>query len=275
MAFKRKSNKVIYQDNIITKFLIKSPKYGDFEVVIDTEDYDKVREYKWCIQFYKSKIHHIKYSKERNTILLSYLITNAHNIGYKNNNKLDNRKENFFDIEKKINKIVYQDNLITKFLIESLTYGNHEIIIDTEYYYKIKDYVWHIGFNKKEKRYSNIVASIYRKGKTSTIRLHQLIMNDKMIDHINGNIFDNRKENLRKCTSAENGKNRGKSRNNKSNYKGVSWHKALNKWRAFIFLDYKQIHLGYFDDIIEAAKAYNEAAIKYHGEFARLNVIKE
>lgn len=54
-------------------------------------------------------------------------------------------------------------------------------------------------------------------------------------------------------------------------YKGVSWKKDICKWTAKIGVDYKSIYLGCFENEIEAAKAYDEAAMKYHGEFACLN----
>lgn len=97
-----------------------------------------------------------------------------------------------------------------------------------------------------------------------------------IIDHKNGNTLDNRRENLRICTYSENNRNRKQiSSNNKSGYKGVSWDKQKNKWRTCLNINKKQKHIGFFNDIIEAAKAYNEAAIKYFGEFAKLNKIKE
>ena len=56
-----------------------------------------------------------------------------------------------------------------------------------------------------------------------------------------------------------------------SKYKGVHWHKNHRKWLARITFEKNTIHLGYFRNEIEAAKAYDEAAKKYHGEFASLN----
>ena len=89
-------------------------------------------------------------------------------------------------------------------------------------------------------------------------------------DHINKDTLDNRKENLRSCTRAENARNSeytGKT----SQYKGVHFHKRWKHWVARIRVDGKQLFLGSFKDEIEAAKSYNKAAIKYHGEFAGLN----
>lgn len=97
------------------------------------------------------------------------------------------------------------------------------------------------------------------------IRMHRLIMNcpdSKEVDHINRNRLDNRKENLRICTRTENCRNRGENKDNTSGYKGVNFHKPLGKWRAKIVLNNKHIHLGYFDNPKDAARAYNDAAKK-------------
>jgi hypothetical protein len=95
----------------------------------------------------------------------------------------------------------------------------------------------------------------------------------KCVDHINGNGLDNRKSNLRLCERHENALNRVINYNNVSGYKGVSWFKPIKKWRAQI--QYKKVvyYLGCFNKRIDAAKAYNAAALKYHGEFANLNKI--
>ncbi len=95
----------------------------------------------------------------------------------------------------------------------------------------------------------------------------------KIVDHVNSDGLDNRRSNLRICTKCENNRHRRKSiiRRTASQYKGVTWHKRNQKWMATIRKDRKIYHLGYFEIEIEAAKTYNEAAIKYHGDFACLN----
>jgi hypothetical protein len=108
--------------------------------------------------------------------------------------------------------------------------------------------------------------------------LHRLIAGanpEQWVDHINGNKSDNRKENLRVCTSFENSMNRKGNKRLFSKYKGVSFNRKTLKWTAKISIDRKSISLGTFVNETDAAKAYNEAAFKYAGEFAYLNVIEE
>jgi hypothetical protein len=93
------------------------------------------------------------------------------------------------------------------------------------------------------------------------------------VDHINGNTLDNRKENLRICTQNQNGKNRLLNKNNVSGYKGVTYKKANKLWCAQIVVNYHKMYLGLFTTAEAAALAYNEAAKKYHGEFAKLNEV--
>jgi hypothetical protein len=92
-------------------------------------------------------------------------------------------------------------------------------------------------------------------------------------DHINGNPLDNRRENLRSATQQMNGINTGLCSTNTSGFKGVSPEKG--KWSAQIHVMNRKKFLGYFDDKVEAAKAYNSAAKKHFGEFAWLNPIPE
>lgn len=85
---------------------------------------------------------------------------------------------------------------------------------------------------------------------------------------------------LRLATHSENSRNtkKVKTKNKKvcsSYYKGVSWSKREKKWKSYIRVGDKMKHLGYFKSEIDAAKVYNEAAIKYHGEFAYLNELKQ
>jgi len=100
--------------------------------------------------------------------------------------------------------------------------------------------------------------------------LHRLITNapDGMdVDHINGNKLDNRKSNLRICSRAQNQMNRGKTKNNKSGFKGVFFNKPTGKFMSKIMIDGKNVHLGSFEKAEDAYKAYCDACVKYHKEF--------
>ncbi len=115
------------------------------------------------------------------------------------------------------------------------------------------------------------------------IYMHRFILGlrkgDKTrVDHVDGNGLNNTRLNLRTCFHSQNLMNRGKTRANTSGFKGVFFHQLkphhTPKWRSMIKPgNAKPIHLGCFDTREEAALAYNAAAVKYHGEFARLNSI--
>jgi len=90
----------------------------------------------------------------------------------------------------------------------------------------------------------------------------------KTLDHINGDRKDNRIENLRPATLAQNAQNRDISSRNKSGYKGVYWTKQTKKWRAEIETSGERLHLGYFDNVEEAAEVVRKAREELHGVFA-------
>lgn len=96
---------------------------------------------------------------------------------------------------------------------------------------------------------------------------------DELIDHINHNTLDNRRDNLRIATFAGNSRNRAISPFNKLGLKGVYKRNDYNAYAAEIKVNNKRIRLGIFKTPEEAAAAYNAGAVKYHGDFASLNDI--
>jgi len=162
-----------------------------------------------------------------------------------------------------------------EFKIYSKKHGEKIVLIDEEDYDLIKDYKWSV---RKHRNTFYSVANIKKDNKRhTTIQMHRLIIglyDERIIDHKNRNGLDNRKENLRVCTNFENAKNARKRKDGKtSKYKGVSFRTSHDKFLSRIQVNKKRIHLGYFKNEIEAAKAYNAAALKYHGEYAYLNAV--
>lgn len=144
-------------------------------------------------------------------------------------------------------------------------------IVDDEDFEELSKHKWF---------YSNgyAIRSITLKNKKqSKAGMHIAIMGKKEgfeIDHINGDRLDNRRENLRHVTHQQNIQNQKPSREgNSSRYKGVFWNKRDEKWRSLIKLDGKTYHLGCYKGERDAAIAYNEAAIRFFGEYARLNAL--
>lgn len=147
-------------------------------------------------------------------------------------------------------------------------------LVDDEDFERINLYKWH---TVKCKCTQYAAHSFKQNGKPNIlIYLHRFIMNmddtDFHIDHIDHNGLNNQKSNLRICTRIQNNSNRSKQKGT-SKYKGVYWDKNINKWRSKISVNKKRIDLGFSDSEVELAIAYNEAALKYHGEFAYLNII--
>ena len=119
-------------------------------------------------------------------------------------------------------------------------------------------------------------AYLYRTvgGKQIRIGLHRMILKPPeglVVDHINGDGLDNRRENLRIATPSQNTINSTRRENAKCPYRGVSQDRS-KKWRAEIWKNRVKYWLGAFDTAELAAKAYDQAAITLHGQFARLNL---
>lgn len=153
----------------------------------------------------------------------------------------------------------------------------HSVIIDDEDYEKVASMPWYVqyGYGKKKGHiyfYHSVSKPNTKKYNISLQRfLMRCQLHDGMVvDHINGNTLDNRKQNLRVCTFAENIINQKRRNDNTTGYKGVSFHVNVKKFIARISVGGNRLHLGCFDTAEEAYAAYCEASKKYHGEFGRI-----
>lgn len=145
-----------------------------------------------------------------------------------------------------------------------LTQGKHAIVDDEDFEW-LNQFKWWFGKPGYAQR------TVW---KGSKIYMHRVVMKVNKginIDHINGDKLDNRKVNLRLCNQSQNMANAIKKNSAYSKYKGVSWNKNRNRWVAQITVNYKHTNLGSFLNEKEAAKKYNEFAIKEFGKFAKLN----
>lgn len=160
--------------------------------------------------------------------------------------------------------------------INSPKYGLKYFFIDGEDFVKVKEYTWWLNYSKHTDSF--YIDSEYRNNKKRVkIKLHRYLVNcpkGMVVDHIDGNTLNNCRSNLRICKLSENSRNR-RDTPSSSIYKGVFLIKRDNVYTAAIRYKNNLIYLGRFKNEVNAAKAYNEAAIKYFGEFARLNVITE
>ncbi len=153
-----------------------------------------------------------------------------------------------------------------------LTQGQFALV-DDEDYENLNQYKWYAAKVKSGDFYAQRMD--YSGGNKKIIKMHRFILglvDEKVhVDHGNGNTLDNQKHNIRGCTHKDNVRNRGITKRSTCGYKGVFYEKAAKKWRAQLNKDGKKIHLGLFEFIEDAAKAYNAAALIHHGEFARIN----
>jgi len=170
---------------------------------------------------------------------------------------------------------VLDEDEFGEFCVVPLAGGKYFAKIDPEDYPEIAKFKWCIAKanGKDDTIYARRAERVNKK--TKCVLMHRQIMkvaDGVALDHINGNGHDNRKANLRVADKAQNGWNQKiRTGNLSSKYKGVAWHKEQKKWIARLGYKRKRIWLGTYDNEVEAARAYDRAAVKYFGAFARLN----
>lgn len=154
-----------------------------------------------------------------------------------------------------------------------LTRGYFTIVDDADYQW-LNQWKWHTS---RQPRICYAVRDIGKKAnKAVFVYMHRLILglgagDPLCVDHIDINGLNNQRSNLRICNASQNAQNQRPLRGITSKYKGVCWDKERGKWKAQILHKSKEIHIGRFYNEIEAANAYNQAALEYFGDFARLN----
>jgi hypothetical protein len=134
---------------------------------------------------------------------------------------------------------------------------------------------WHVAWNKNSNGYyvgcCEYLIAVNGKPTYKIHYLHRWVFNyleGTIIDHINHDMLDNRKCNLRITNIPDNSKHRnGKNKNNNSGYRNVCWLKNENKWAVQIMIDGKNTRVGKFTDLEEAAKFAEQMRQKYYGEF--------
>lgn len=146
--------------------------------------------------------------------------------------------------------------------------GLHAIVDDEDYEY-LSSFSWH---GKPHHRTVYAQTRLEWSGKSLLRCMHKVLFPDSVsVDHKDFDGLNNRRYNLRVCSSRENRMNSRPRTGSASGLKGVSWHKRQEKWVASIRVNYRLIHLGSYGSKLEAATAYDKAATLYFGKFAYLN----
>lgn len=144
--------------------------------------------------------------------------------------------------------------------------GGYVALVDAADYHLVSDSIWTVHHCKGGRLFYAVTANC-------RVRMHNVIAGSLWFDHKNLNGLDNRRDNLRPCSPAQNTYNRRKPRraDSTSKYKGVSASKDGTRFFARISKERQMHHIGTFSDEDAAARAYDAKARELHGEFARCN----
>ncbi len=158
----------------------------------------------------------------------------------------------------------------------NLTQGQRTLV-DDDTFEKVGHLGWYAQWQEHTQSFY-AVRNVGPKGAKTTIKLHRVVLGltpgDRVkCDHENRDTLDNRRENLRPATSSQNACNAKMRSDNSSGFKGVYRQKNCNKWMAAIRTSNNLVKLGYYHDPAMAALAYDLAAIRLNGSFARVNVL--
>ena len=138
------------------------------------------------------------------------------------------------------------------------------------------DFEWLNQWKWTRDGYGYVLRFFGARNNQKQIRIHRAILNAPegiQVDHINGNPLDNRRKNLRLCTNSQNQMNKKVRRDNKTGFKGVTLHKSTGLYMARLKKDGVLLHCTYHKTPEKAHRAYEQAAIEYHGDFAKVDSI--
>jgi hypothetical protein len=155
-----------------------------------------------------------------------------------------------------------------------LTQGQFALV-DDEDFERLSQFSWHAEWMKNSRSWRAVRnSSRDTSGRHRPILMHREVLNAKpgeFVDHRFHNTLDNRKSELRKCTKSQNAMNQRLLPRSTSGFKGVTWARNEQKWAARVKLHGKTQHQGYFLTALDAARAYDKAAIMLFGDFALTN----
>lgn len=161
------------------------------------------------------------------------------------------------------NEIILYDNYAEMLLYNRDKSERCRVLLDIEDISKVNNTVWSFstgGYVRTKYKDTGICTCIHRV-------ILEVTDSNVVVDHINMNRLDNRKSNLRLANKSQNSMNRETPKNNTYGFRGVSYDKRRDKFRAYIKVDQKQISLGYYTSFEDAKTARLEGEVKYFKEF--------